>query len=808
MKSHLRNSLFLMFILTNYTYSQTIQDNHRKYWWYKSRLNNDFVKVGTGDGESMPFNQRGYNGQGLIGANADLSVGDGAATLGYYIALLATEYALLKKNNQNTDKVKHELFCALNAIDRLDYKAENVFENGIYKLNGFFVRDDIPKNFVRNNYDHFNYYNTWDHVTTKFGVPNGDPNTFDTGDHGFHSKCDRGMFKTNSGWASYVDDAETDGLFQESQDQVYPILYGLAFVNKFVPQGTTDGNSSFPYTGTSDIRQQARNQAKRIIDFMRDPKDKNDNDCNASVWDKFTNSWRLNNPVNCIQISNLEGGDARAFAYPLAESECQITSNGLSLPNLANLAAFPVACPGSGYHNAYSISPVSFAIWNQIATTPLYNPSHPENGIDTRVFIANLASICNCIHGSVADQLVQQTITNLQLVPKLDWLGAIIGWIWKVVSSSVNVLIPGFYTNISATAITTNSYKPQSPLDHGPISHALLHEYPFYAPNPQYSFEYLLDVAPCDGIYNFGISNQSHYEWSADNRIEHPNRRGQNTTQLNPPNWISPSGEYHGIDYMLYHNLYYLHKYNNGSLANTMVNLSDIYINQPVNLTCNNVNAYETITSENTNISCYSPSYWRAGKTIYFGSGTSITGNGSSTTGPNFHAYIQKFDCATDVGAYRMGNQDSTGAENSSLSNDSYANGAIYHTVNYPPDESNMINANLFNDSDNNLITELPTEENNLENEIKKLYPDFSKELFVKPTITKDEVSAYFTLDENEFGFITVMDMFGKTVFTKENLTMRESGITIDLNSYAAGTYLLKYTSTKGIDKTQKIIKQ
>lgn len=795
----------MLFIIVNYSYSQTMQDNHRKYWWYKSRLNNDFVKVGIGDGESMPFNQRGYNGQSLTtpGVRADLSVGDGSATLGYYIALLATEYALLKKNNQNTDKVKHELFCALNAVNRIDYKAEGVFQGGAHKLDGFFVRDDIPKNFVRNNYDHFNYYNTWDHVTTKFGVPNGDPNTYDVGDHGFHSKCDVGMFKTNSGWATYVDDADHTGLFEESQDQVYPILYGLAFLNKFVPTWETDNGAIFPYGSETSLVYEARNIANRLINHIKDPKDLNGASCNNFV----INDWQVRNTTTCNLVSL--GEDARAYAYALGESQCMINNSTYSAPNVANLLGLPFACPGSGYHNdPYSGNILAFNIWNIAAKTPLYNPAHPEIGMDTRVFNTNIAAICNCVYGKISDQFVQQIISSLQQNPITNVLGIVIGWIWQVVSQTIMVFMPGLFTNITSSTIGNNALNFHAPLDHGPISHALLHNYPVYLTNPQYSFDYLLDVAPCDGIYNFGTSNQSHFEWSADNRIEHPNRRGQNTTDLAKEEWVSPSGEYHGIDYMLYHNLYYLHKFNNNTLANTMVNLSDIYINQPINLSCNNVNAYETITSENTNISCSSPSYWRAGKTIYFGSGTSITGNGSSTSGPNFHAYIQKFDCATDIGAYRMGHSDSTETENSSLSNDSYANGAIYHTVNYPPDEASMTNANLLNDSDNNLITELPPEENTLENEIKKMYPDFSKELFVVPTITKDDVNAYFTLDDNEFGFITVLDMFGKTIFSKDNLTMKESGITIDLNAFANGTYLLKFTSTKGIDKTQKIIKQ
>jgi hypothetical protein len=272
MKLLLKINILLLVIISNVTFAQNTTDNHRKYWWYKSRLNNDFVKVGTGDGESFPFNQRGLDGAGFTSPDvrANLNLGDGTSTLGLYIAQLATEYALLVKHFQNTDKVKHELFCALNAFDRVDYKAEGATVNGVNTLNGFFVRDDIPKNFVFNNYDHFNYYNTWQGDRSNPTEPSqliswstgpGDdpePLTAESGDHGFHSNCQIGMFKTTSSWSEWVDKGHHTGLFAESQDQAYDLLLGLAFVNKFVESSVTDGTATFPYTGETSIREQAR----------------------------------------------------------------------------------------------------------------------------------------------------------------------------------------------------------------------------------------------------------------------------------------------------------------------------------------------------------------------------------------------------------------------------------------------------------------------------------------------------------------------------------------------------------------------
>lgn len=801
MKLLLKANLILLLFLTNYMIGQNMTDNHRKYWWYKSRLNNDFVKVGTGDGESFPFNQRGKDGSGFVNSNPNMNLGDGTSTLGIYIAQLATEYALLMKNSQNTDKVKHELFCALNAFDRVDYKAENLWQSGTYLLNGFFVRDDIPKDFVRNNYDHFNYYNTWDHSSTKYNISGGDPSTFDTGDHGFHSNCQTGMFKTSSSWSSWVDDNDHFGLFEESQDQAYDLLLGLAFVNKFVPNWDSDNNAVFPYSGEVNLQAEARNIAKRIINHIRDPKGLNGNSCNSNGWNSLVNEWRIKNPTTCNLVGT--GDDARAYAYPLGESECQITSDTYSAPNIANLLGLPLACPGSGYHNAYSLG-AGFSLWNTAATISLYDPNHPATGMDTRAFNTNLAAICNCVYGTILDQTVNQIITTLTNSPDTSWLGTIVGWIWSLVTTIEHILIPGNYQNLTTSAITTNAYKIEAPLDHGPIAHALLHGAPDYIGNSQYSFEYLIDVAPCDGIYNFGNSSQSTYQWSSDNRCDHPNRRGVAAGSSNG----APSGEYNGIDFMLYHNLYYLQGYNNNSLTNTMTDLSDITINNPVGLGCSNVNAYETITTNNTNITCTSPTVWRAGKTIYFGSGVSITGSGSTTFGPNFHAYIQKFDCAADVGVYRMAHgADSTGQEPNSMSNDSYANGVRFHTVNYP-EQMAVLNTEPVTEHDQNLITELPTEESPLDAMLKNANPDYSRELFVKPTVTKDEVSVYFLLADNETGFITVMDLGGKVVYNNNTLKQMDSGVSIDLSSYAAGTYILKFTTTNGTNKTQKIIKE
>jgi hypothetical protein len=73
--------IFVSLFYANLSVSQTDQENHQKYWYYKTRLNNDFVKVGLDAGESIPFNQRGTDVTDFYPANALLKAGDATATL-------------------------------------------------------------------------------------------------------------------------------------------------------------------------------------------------------------------------------------------------------------------------------------------------------------------------------------------------------------------------------------------------------------------------------------------------------------------------------------------------------------------------------------------------------------------------------------------------------------------------------------------------------------------------------------------------------------------------------------------------------
>lgn len=628
------------FFLFHLLVAQNYIVNHRKYWFYKSRLNNDFIKVGTGDGESLIFNERGFGvGKDADGKDIDMvatswndpvasmKIGDGTSTLGYYIAQLALEYYLLRLNNQKTDSTLYELACAMYAINRLDLKAEMTLgsTNCSPLLNGFFIRDDVPCNFIRNNYDHFNYFSA--------GINNN------LQSRGFASYFQFGVDSLTSGWCdnyekkNYQFSEAKKTLFYISQDQVYNLLYGLAFVRKFVPTGVEakdrQGNTFWFQDGQKYISEEAKSIAKRIIDNIRNSKKCDGSGCPGDDWDiKF--------PHNCETPTSK--GWIDPFAYSLGESECVVdhlkfgNSFIKNACSISKCAYFPCSAQ---YHTFFSLTGGKI-LWN--------NNLLVLSSTNTSVMKGNMLAVCNCYY-------------------------------FNFINKSDNM--------IDIVANVGNYYWY---LFHQPLSRYLLHGGSLkinngggWKDNPVFL---LNEMNPCNH-FNLGkTTNYSSLGWSTDTRLDHPERIGNNTFR----------GEYPSIDYMLYFNLWTTKTvYDNpGGIYPNYINLSHYYINSsnlfnggfgyynpPSDWQINAVNykiqidAYETIFIEKTKMPFYTnENYMRAGKEIII-KATNTPGDGSETvikpgivlnhvsdgTSSNIdnsgiRFYIKKYDCATDNGSF------------------------------------------------------------------------------------------------------------------------------------------------------------
>ena len=141
---------------TPHNNSENLNDNNNmlvRYWYYRWRLQNDFLIMGENPGYSIPAEDR----EGAY--RRCLRWGDGTIWLGNYIIMLATENALLRYSNRYYDLLKNEreLYYAMEAFNRLDEQGDTYYDAGQSNAgngtpmpackNGFFLRDDVPCTF-------------------------------------------------------------------------------------------------------------------------------------------------------------------------------------------------------------------------------------------------------------------------------------------------------------------------------------------------------------------------------------------------------------------------------------------------------------------------------------------------------------------------------------------------------------------------------------------------------------------------------------------------------------------------------------
>jgi len=154
--------IIILSMLFSKANAQNALNNMQKYVYYKQRFLNNFIAVGNGMGESLPLDIRRFGTKNTINNIPvhEFGIGDATLRLGWYFAVLATEYKLLNDQGLDTYQTRKELYYALEAINRLDLNAESYFNLAgtsnpnqaisppSSDLNGFFIQDDMTDNFV------------------------------------------------------------------------------------------------------------------------------------------------------------------------------------------------------------------------------------------------------------------------------------------------------------------------------------------------------------------------------------------------------------------------------------------------------------------------------------------------------------------------------------------------------------------------------------------------------------------------------------------------------------------------------------
>lgn len=243
----------------SFSQNSEIENNIIKYWNYRNRLTHNFISVGSKAGQSLPFGTRNER------ENPHLSQGEGPIMLGQYIGVLATEYKLLKQNNQDTQQTLKELYYALYAFNRLDLIAETV--NGYHKkpkLDGFYVREDFPDGFVKDN-PSLNK-NTINSNTFIYG--SGQTFKVKCTNHKGKSCCDVSISKDCKVRENPKGYAKKYNHVPMSMDQSLGVLIGVALVNNLVDENINYKNTAFQDQETS-IKKEAQHIAKRILTYAQ-----------------------------------------------------------------------------------------------------------------------------------------------------------------------------------------------------------------------------------------------------------------------------------------------------------------------------------------------------------------------------------------------------------------------------------------------------------------------------------------------------------------------------------------------------------
>ncbi len=556
--------------------------NAWKYWYYRWRLINDFMLIGDCHGCSIPASVRlrkPYQAPDSLALNW----GDSAVRLGWYISALAGEYRILYDNGESTDSVARELYYALIALERLDAYSDQI-ENGdpvlpssytVNDLDGYFVRDDVPKGFVESHYSHFN--SGWTNTAANVEMT----------------------------WSSYRDRVEDAtkypcgskkphlGGIGESIDQAAGVLHGLAAIKFLMPPSASYNGRNF-HNWTNET-------VDRIVGHIRDH-----------------NAHPYSNCKNGYIYSALE---AQMLYFSFSEAGCKIKASGqpLTVSHQASYwgfgKVFPVNIKHPPYNEFYFIpfTPLSVFIGLTFGfpknscsdyNAGFYNTfsNWALNGVILNgIFGKSWHKVCNRKNALTNPSLIV-TILTLGTRPLCTWCG------WNIGISSTLAPIAQPYYGIKIPIypflfipwpipnflrMFWFSVKNRNVTEHvmEGLAWGTDHNLAPLISQVYYKNQYrkhlwglnilqdLIDRAPCKGSYHFssffassvGVTDSiPDNEWMGICRFNRPEMRHTTYTGKNIPAGKCNSlfkGEFCGIDYMNLYNYLYIYRKGGNNFA-------------------------------------------------------------------------------------------------------------------------------------------------------------------------------------------------------------------------------------------------
>ncbi len=378
-----------------------------KYWIWRDRLINDFMVPGNCAGCGIIFSSRGVCcGWGLDQNNlwglGGFDIGDEGFEMGKYLAVLATEWKLLKNGGQSTVKTELELFYELKTIDRLDIMAEHYWHDhwggadySTSEPNGFMIRDDLFDNFLSDNsstfgqdaFDRYNYLNQGggvgkyvkQNILVKFGN-DWDANHWvaplswlDDQWRNLAADANSGVSGAEACMHASDNYGHVTGPEEYSQDNYIGLMVGLVTIIKLLPNDVVilDPENC---SGSMNIKQHAVDILSRIIHFMENSYtlyNNNNSETGRPYFhdgDPFSTCWTIYNPITgmCVKgvfwkayldnfgsgshdYCNQGGSEATSFSCAFQDIYNEFVNNGsvgnctiCLIPYEVNNSMFPI----------------------------------------------------------------------------------------------------------------------------------------------------------------------------------------------------------------------------------------------------------------------------------------------------------------------------------------------------------------------------------------------------------------------------------------------------------------------------------
>jgi hypothetical protein len=764
MKNTNKLIIFFLFISITRSFSQDDQLNLKKYWFYRYRLMNDFMVKGPNcQGCSEIINERDHNSdkEPVPPLVPIAKWGDQSFNLGAYIGILATEYKLLHDRGQPVDTTLQELCFAMRAFNRLDQTAEHhyaVTQGHTHSisagdLNGFFIRDDVPVTFLN------------DHPQLKNGT---------VATHFVDSVA-------SDYWDAVADSPNyVDKNFLMSHDQIYPILMGMSLVREYLYNGLSYNNYPLnDVNGNTNIWKEAEDISNRMINNLYHPTGIY---LDWSVVNPFF-AYPFWSPPILNPYENIQGSEVGVLAYGVSEAGCYIKNVNDNLT-----AGYPVhKCDDYIHGSSYNLAPV----WNEIGKpTTAYASNHYE---DFKPEI--VATIGNSWWTEVYPTF-PNPVSVITHILSLHWVPS-----WQDVISVVQASA-GLPVNVTENELYLRAKHRNN--EWMPLLRMLLHgggTGGYHASD----YQELLDQAPCDGPYNFSASGggMSTYEWSSRDRLHSSDERGGYGYTGSPSNGNGSSqGEYPGLDYMLYYNLYAI-AYGPGTGVGYS-NYMDRKVTETFPLTVGGttygisssprttIEAFNTIDAYNT-VNSNAIVDYRAGREIHLGAGF------HAISGCDFHAYVDPFKCVN--GEYRLAS-----TSNDSSNDDGMQNAVAYlgptTFVKYPPVKEKP---NYETEEGQNSISQNTGNYAEIKNSALPASPSAKvSEIRIQPNPNNGSFEVVISTSEKINSKLTLLTIFGNVILQQQ---ITSAVTNIDISGQAKGIYYVKIESEKGI-KMEKVIYQ